>query len=302
MLKKEVFLTLAYYSLNRYPLTFVELVKFLASPRQPAPEEIFAALGELISEKKITAQGGFYFLPTNQDPVALRIDHQKLKVEKTRRLKRKLKLIALTPFVRLVGLSGSFNLDNSKKDSDFDLLIIASKNRLWSVRFFLTVLTLTLGWKRQPGRTADRICLNCFMTEDSLEITPGAKKRDFHSAQEYARLIPLAEEKPGLFESFRQKNLWLKEFVGRYPWPLENNFLKIKTSRTLRLLKKTTEVIFNFLGGNFFERALGKAQKKRIHAQRPTDQIFCSNCCLMLHPSSKSFKLLEELGELEKNF
>jgi len=45
------------------------------------------------------------------------------------------------------------------------------------------------------------------------------------------------------------------------------------------------------------EKKLGDWQTKRIKAKtknEPTDQIFCSNSCLMFHPQSKSYSLMEK--------
>lgn len=299
MLTEKIFQTVAYYNLVGYPLTLVEIVKFSPGLKKTGLAEISQTLEALISQKKITVFDGFYFLPGKKSLLGRRIERQKLAVKKTRRLKRIVGCLKFVPFIRLICLSGSFNVDNAKRNSDFDFLIVAAQNRLWLTRALITAVTFVLGWKRHGQKTRNRVCLNCFLTSNSLEITSLAKQRDFHSGQEYARLLPLYEQSPGLFNNFRQKNFWIKDFSGHYPWPTAPNFLLAKDTLFSKTVKRVGELFFNALGGSWLNQKLGMLQRRRIHSEKPTDQIYCSDTCLMLHPSSKAFVLLKKLKQYQ---
>lgn len=294
MLKKDILLTISYYGLNNYPLTFVEITKFLSGKERPRLLKIEQNLRELIAEDKVQTWRGFYFLPKQRKTVQQRIHNQKLAINKRLALKKILKKISFVPFVRDIFLSGSFNIDNSKRSSDFDFLVITTPARLWLCRFLLSTWVFLLGTKRQDGKTGDRVCLNCFLDEKQLTITMQSKPHDLHSAQEYGRILPLFQNSK-IFNQFQQKNDWLKSFLPFYSWPREKNYYSIKRPKALSAIKIFLEKIIDILGGNFWERVAKKIQKRRIHSNSPRDQIYCSDRCLMLHPSSKAFEILKKL-------
>ncbi len=302
MSEKDAFVTIAYYSINDYPLTFTEIVKFFASPRKPGISELDLAINRLLERGKIAALSGFYFLPGEERLAKARIAKQKLAIKKRRLLKAKLHWLKFLPFVRLICLSGSFNIDNSKESSDFDFLVVTKKDRLWLCRTLLIAVTSLLGCRRHGQKTKDKICLNCFIGEDKLEISPEIKPHDFHAGQEYSRLTPLLDNQPGVFGDFRKNNLWIKSFVGGFPWPLEYNTLRIQVGPLAKTIQKLSAGLINLLGGKWLNKGLGHWQSRRIKAQTPTDQIFCSNSCLMLHPSSKSFSVLKKLKMAEDQY
>lgn len=302
MLEKRVFATVAYYSINDYPLSFTEILKFLASSEKPNISSLSSVVDRLRERGKIAALSGFYFLPGQEQLVRKRIAKQKLAIKKRRLLKKIINRIKYLPFVRLICLSGSFNIDNSKENSDFDFLVVTQRERLWLCRTLLIIATFLFGRRRHGQKTKDRACLNCFIDEDWLEISPKTKPHDFHAAQEYARLVPLIENQLAIFDRFRKNNLWIKDFIGKFPWPLEDNFFKIEIGGFTRAIQFLNAGLIEALGGNRLEKWLGRWEGRRIKAQAPTDQIFCSNHCLMLHPSSKVFSVLKKLETVEKQY
>ncbi|PJE60013.1 MAG: hypothetical protein COU85_00530 [Candidatus Portnoybacteria bacterium CG10_big_fil_rev_8_21_14_0_10_44_7] len=299
MLAQNILLTIYYYNLSGYPLTLLEVTKFLFGSSKPRPQLVLEQLDLLIGQKRLKQWRGFYFLPGQRKLVWRRLKIQKLAIGKRKRLKKILRGIRFIPFLRAIFLSGSFNIDNAGPNSDFDFLVIVQKKRLWLCRFFLSLYVWLLGWKRTGQKTSNRVCLNCFMTQDQLKITSQIKPHDRHSAQEYARLLPLFG--PGsLLARFQRENSWLRAFVGRYPWPTKPNFLQIKNPRWVRGIKKTAEQLLDILGARFWESWLGRLQKRRIRATGPQDQIYCSDHCLMLHPSSKAFFFLRRLEKIRQ--
>ncbi|KKT26911.1 MAG: hypothetical protein UW11_C0005G0035 [Parcubacteria group bacterium GW2011_GWA2_43_9b] len=254
---------LIYYDLLERPLTALEVYRYL---RADAPELSFFNVWQELKTAGTQAsfiqeKNGLYCLSGRQKLIAARQKRLKLAQLKWKKLKIIGKYLALVPFLRLVAVTGSLTSCNTTKQSDFDLLVIVKKNRLWLGRLLLTGLVGTLGKRRHENFTQDRICLNCYLTENNLEITAQAKPRDFHSAQEYGRVTPVLEIKPGLYEKFIRANLWL----ANLDW-----------------LEKITGQWQN-------ERIVKKRQGERSNA----DQVFVSDECLMFHPRSKSDKLMK---------
>lgn len=301
--------TLIYYDLLDRPLTTLEIYKYLFGPSQEASFfEFQKSLEDLVTTKKIEQGTGLYFLPNRSNQISVREKRLKLAQVKWRKLKKLVRWLALVPFLRMVAVTGSLTAYNTKLESDFDLLIVAKAGRLWLTRTFVTALTALLGARRHDQITKDRICLNCYLTEDGLEIKPEAKPRDFHSAQEYGRLTLLFETEKGVYQKFIASNFWLKEYLNFYPWPphqsigvgawpIQKTSKAILISGFMNRCRRLAESLLAGKIGDRLENKLGVWQKRRISLKsedRPSDQIFVSQNCLMFHPQSKSYSLMQK--------
>lgn len=303
---KAILAPLVYYDLLEHPLTALEIFKYL---RADGPEISFFGVRQQLKETaNISRQNGLYFLSGRQELIATRQKRLKIAQLKWKKLKKIGKLLALSPWLRLVAATGSLTSYNTKKQSDFDLLIILRKNRLWLGRLLLTGLVGLLGQRRHGELTQDRICLNCYLTEEKVEITPDIKPRDWHAAQEYGRLTLLLEIQPGLYKKFTQSNLWLADFLKNYPWPNATGAKKIPPALFFSFWRQILERLLNGRIGDKLEQLSGQWQKKRIQEKRPQenslegDQVFISDWCLMFHPQSKSDKLMKEFNQRMSNF
>jgi len=253
-------------------------------------------LTEIVRTKKIERHQGLYFLPNRSDLIKIREGRLKLAQLKWKKLKKMARWLALVPFLRLAAVTGSLTAYNTRRESDFDLLIVAKNGRLWLARTLITALTSLMGARRHDQFTQDRICLNCYLTEEGLEIKPEAKPRDFHSAQEYGRLTPILEIEEGLYQKFLQKNSWLNQYLNFFPWSVEETAKKIEINRVLSSIRKAAERLLADWVGDRLEKKLGTWQTQRISQKlqtEPADQIYVSQQCLMFHPHSKSYKLIE---------
>lgn len=297
-LEKAIIIPIIYYDLLDRPLTALEIFKYLPALK---PEVSFFEIQQTLAnsdwlKKHLTASHGLYFLTGRDKLINLRSERLKLASLKWKKLRGLIKKLTLVPFLRLVAITGSLTAHNTQPDSDFDLLVVAQNNRLWLARTFLTGLTGLLGIRRHHAITRDRLCLNCYLTQDGLEIKEEAKPRDWHSAQEYGRLTPVLEIERGLYQKFSAQNSWLKEFLSSYPWPNFVGAKKIKPSRLLSLARRVIEWALNGSIGKRLEETLGQWQSRRIRQKnenQPADQIYISPTCLIFHPHSKSYELMQ---------
>ncbi|TSC52117.1 MAG: hypothetical protein LiPW39_614 [Parcubacteria group bacterium LiPW_39] len=299
-LEKSIIATLIYYDLLDRPLTELEIYKYLLGPsREVSFFDFKQTLANLVQAKKINARDGLYFLSEHSELIKIREKRLKLAQLKWKKLKKIGRWLALVPFLRLVAVTGSLTAYNTRQESDFDLLIVAKSGRLWLTRIFTTALLGFLGVRRHDQLTRDRICLNCYLTNDSLEIKNEAKPRDWHSAQEYGRLTPILEIKPGLYQKFIQANGWLKNFLNFYPWPASQTARKIKASQWLEAGRRMMEWCLGGKMGDWLEKKLGQWQTRRIRQKnesQPADQVYVSDQCLMFHPQSKSYELMRQFN------
>lgn len=173
--------------------------------------------------------------------------------------KRRAKVVAfylqLVPFVRMVGLNGSLSRGEAKETSDIDFLIIAKKNRIWTARIFVTLMTELSGYRRQGDREAGMICLNRYQTDDYLTIWP---HNEYH-ARVFSQLIPLADIK-NTYSRYLKKNQWMKK-LG---FPVKENRTMISPSRFLLSLQYLQEKLLCSGFGDALEKVFKKYQEKRI--------------------------------------
>lgn len=297
-LEKAIITPIIYYDLLDRPLTALEIFKYLPAIK---PEVSFFKIRQTLASsdwlaERVETRQGLYFLKQRDGLMALRGDRLKLAQLKWKKLRALVKRLALVPFLKLVAVTGSLTAYNTQPSSDFDLLVVAQNGRLWTARTFLTALTAALGIRRHGQATRNRLCLNCYLTQAGLEIKHAAKPHDFHSAQEYGRLTPVLEITAGLYQQFLTQNGWLKDFLAVYPWPNFIGAKKITPSRFLSHLRRIAEWLLNGSIGERLEKTFGRWQGRRIRQKnenQPDDQVYTSSTCLMFHPHSKSYQLLQ---------
>jgi len=193
-------------------------------------------------------------------------------------------VLRLAPFVRMVALTGSLARGEASKNSDIDFFIVARQGRIWTARFFTTFFTHLLSIRRYNNKIAGRICLNCYQTEDSLEIHPKNKK----NALDYAHLTPLWQIH-GNYPGFLKANTWIKKY--RQFHPLENQERDIL--KFLKIFQLIFETILELFLNNWLEEKLRRLQIKKILANPLTrrarkNEIFISDKELRFHPRKKN--------------
>lgn len=224
-LEQAIFATIAYYDYFNYPLTAVEIYKYLIKPNtkyeipntkttdskiKPAFNEIIDILdGSEWLKKLIGQKNGFYFLRGRREIIEQRIQRKKLTDQKLKKSNWILRFVYCLPFVRLVMISGTVAIGNPSKKSDIDLLVVAKAGRIWTTRAFLTFFALIFGKYRHTGETENKLCLNHYITDKTLAIDFG----NLYKAQEYLNILPAAGE-PGIYDGFFAANRkWMEKYL-----------------------------------------------------------------------------------------
>lgn len=307
-LARSIAEVLGYYDLFDRPLSALEIFKYLP----PLAGVSFFAVRQVLIEsselKKFLGQkNGLYFFTNRASLLPQRTKRMKNAQLKWRRLKRYLAYLANVPFLRFAAASGSLTANNTKSDSDLDLFLITTKNRLWTARIFTVALTQFLGVRRHGQLIKNRLCFNYYLTEVNLNIEEEASRHWWHSAQEYARLTPVLENEPTAYDEFVRQNSWLKNFLNIFPWPNRQTAHCAKPQKFIRQIRQLLEYLLNNKTGDWLEKKLGQWQTKRIFKKSSSaspEEFFLTDNCLMFHPQSKSDKLMKEfnlkMAELEK--
>lgn len=193
-----------YHDIFEYPLTFADLIKWNATTAEiEKPKEIF-----------VSGRNGYYFLRDRERLIYKRILRSRISAQKMQIAKKAAKALSMVPGIKMVAVTGSLAMGNSKDESDIDLLILTKKGTLWTSRA-LAYLMLSL-FKLQTRRFSDKrqkdkLCLNMWIDESDLIWKPA--NRNFYTSHELAQVVPLVN-KDGTYEKLLFKNKWILKY-----WP-----------------------------------------------------------------------------------
>ena len=325
-LEKSILSTIVYYDVLGMPLTGFEVWKYLSNisrishelPRESKLEytnydflEVLNKLNESELKQFIESKNGFYFLKGRDNLYEQRIERKKIADQKWKKVRGIVKWFQIIPYVRMIAVSGSLAQNNTKPESDLDLMIVIKKGRIWTARAMITFLAALLGVRRHGSKTKDRICLNHYITDESLEI----KFKSLYNAQTYAHMVCLIDNysSPSALlvvngvptqevgTEFQKANLWIKDYLYFYP-PIQNQNQKfIKSNKILKSLAKFGEFLLDGKIGNRIEKFLKNIQLNHIERhplrRKKGGRIVADDFQLEFHPDSPEKEILEKYNE-----
>lgn len=300
-LNKNILATIIYYDGLNYPLSSFEIWKYLIRTDYYAPRneafsislaEISRCLWSKELNKYVEHSSGFYFLKGRKSLVDSRIENNKISTGKIKKLQKIVWWLRFVPFVEMVGITGALAMKNARVSSDLDLLIVIKYGKIWTGRTLVTAFLHLLRKRRHGKNVADRVCLNFFVTDQSLEVFT----KDLFSANEYMFIFPLYGK--SVYGRFQIKNQWIKNMKPSYALselaPLKtmgDSLLSIK-------VKKIGELIFS---PSWIENALKTLEKKRIMNNPKTHQegslVYANDDALVFLPNPHGPVVFEKFKE-----
>lgn len=297
-LSKNISSTIAYYDVMDYPLTAFEVWKYLIK-NQSSEEKEPCSLAEVIKElesediKQYSEEfNGFYFLIGRKNLVEQRIKREKTSQKKLKIIKRVVWWLRFVPFVRMVAVTGRVAMKNADEKSDLDLLIALKVGKIFTSRILTTLMVQLLGKRRYGQKITNRICLNYFITDESLEIDA----KDIYASSEYNFMFPLFGAE--IFQKFQKANAWISDFKINYQADEVFGQKIMADSCWSKNIRKVGEVIFSF---DFIEKNLKKWQLKRIMNDPRTHQrgsgVSASDQALVFLPDLQGPKVYGKFRE-----
>lgn len=98
-------------------------------------------------------------------------------LEKTRKY---LNLIKWIPWIKMIWVGNSISMNAWTNDSDIDLFIVTSPNKLWTVRILITLIFQILLVRKTAKKHAGRFCLSFFATTNRLDFSSFAIENDVY--------------------------------------------------------------------------------------------------------------------------
>ena len=292
---QNILATICYYDVLDYPLTVFEIWKYLITKDYEITDEK-KTLADVISclekdelKRKIESYQGYYFLVGRKELVSQRIERNKIAEKKFKIVKRVVWFLRAVPFVHMIAVTGRIAMKNTEKKSDLDLLIVLKKGHIFTGRLLVTLATHLLGVRRYGQKIADRICLNYFITTNSLEI----EMQDLFASSEYSFIVPVFGFE--CFKKFQKANAWIKNYHENYSFDRMENLKVMKDDYFSKHLRKIGELT---LGFEFIEKKLRIWQVRRIKNDPRTKKagslVVANDQSLVFLPNPQGPKIFEE--------
>jgi hypothetical protein len=288
-LEQAIVSTCLYFDIFDYPLTLVELWKWLYVNFQFSISN-FQLKGAKISDiqevlensenlkKVIESKNGFYFLKGKENFVDLRFQKYKFAQLRWKKLKRIVTLLQAIPNVMMIAACNMMAINDIKPESDIDVFIIIKKNRIWLTRFLITLLVRAVGQWRHKKRIAGKICLSFYITDDALNLQSIAKKPyDIYLTYWVTLIVPLYKNQnfnskfknnkiqKDIYQEFLKANFWVNEYLPNFisfePVKFER---KVSENKFFNLIKIIGERISDSRIGDWSEKLFKKIQKQKM--------------------------------------
>lgn len=200
--------TVLYSDLFDYPLTHAEIAHYLIGVRADADRVRASLAAPNYLNGHLRQRDGYVFARQREAIVDRRCTRRASSTRLWIRARRFVCIMAILPFVRMVGITGALAMDNSAPGDDIDVMIVTARRRAWTARLFIVALVYV-------GKLfGDVLCPNYVISEDALEL----ETRDLFAAHEFAQMTPLV----GLdvYDRMRQANRWVYDHLPNAYRPL----------------------------------------------------------------------------------
>ncbi len=255
-IENSILKTIGYFDMFRYPVTSVEIWRFLCYAATPLETGI--ALKQLVNQKKIFQLDEFYSLQNDHALVDRRRRGNAFAAELLKTAYRVGKRLYKFPFVKGVGISGSLSKNYADADADIDLFIITQTGYLWIARSLLHILKK---FSFLTGKQ-DWYCMNYFIDEAALVIA----EKNIFTATEVVTLKPVCGS---AMPVFYKANQWAFDL---FPNDTHNMTIDMDEANTPRY-KKWIEKIFTNRLGNRLDDYLMRLTAKRWQKKEMNHKI-----------------------------
>lgn len=193
-LERAILRTVAYSDVFDYPLTGVEVHRYL--------DGIAATLAEVrdaldhLRGSSLCAEDGLVALDGRSQLFAVRRRRRQRAERLWPAARRWAGFVGRLPLVRMVAVTGALAVDNVDADADVDYLIVTVPGRVWLCRAMVIQVV------RAAGLAGVDLCPNWLLASDALEL----EERSLFVARELAQMVPVTGT--DVYCRMRQVNPW----------------------------------------------------------------------------------------------
>ncbi len=267
LLERGIIQALVFYDLFDYPLTLVELAKFLQdnegrlSALHFSLSEILLAFRHRESlKRKVVSADGFYFLRGREELVERRLSRHRTALPRWNKAVKLIRRLSGIPFLKMAALCNMFPIETPKVESDIDVVIIAKSGRIWLVRLLVTMLiALTGQWRHK--KVAGKMCLSFFLSDEHLNLQKlyQAKniwfKKDPYLFNWVALLYPIYD-RDGTADKFWVANQWVRQYLPQTFLTDSVPLRRVRGTGLDHVWQKIWELIWRGKFGNWVEKTV----------------------------------------------
>lgn len=99
------------------------------------------------------------------------IQKNKISTEKIKKARMFARASRWVPYLRGILLTGTLAMKRGGNNSDWDVMVVLKKNRIWLGRFFISGWFQLIGKRRHGKKINNRFCLNQFVVDGKLKFT-----------------------------------------------------------------------------------------------------------------------------------
>jgi hypothetical protein len=195
-LSRAVLCTVAYADIFDYPLTALEVHRYLTGVSAPLD-----AVNQALEGRLFMRIGDYYTLPGREEIVSIRKQREAHSRKLMRRAIHYGRILGALPYVRMVALTGSLAVLNVSNVVDFDYLLVTARGRLWTARAF------ALAFNRLTRLQGHTLCPNLIISENALEWP----QHDLYSARELCQMVLITGKE--VYSRLMQANPWVGSFL-----------------------------------------------------------------------------------------
>jgi len=239
-------------------------------------EKIISELESPEIKSKIGFSQGFYYLSGKEKNIARRKERYLIAEKKYKKVKRLAKYLACLPQVAGVAVSNTLAINNSRREADIDLFVIARAGKIWSARFWSIMPLYFFGKRPKPGATQDKYCFSYWVDANHLDIKPWKLEKDIYYIYWLATLMPVYDQ---IFHKFWLANDWVNYFLPNFDYPKPNRrYLVIKS---LILPLPTLEKLFKKI------QMLMMPDRLKLMSENQGSEVVINEGVLKFHPDDK---------------
>ncbi len=311
-LESAILKTISWFDLFDYPLTSREIHQYLWK-NESKFHEVEKALVESDSlKRKLSSKEAFYFL-NGRDTVKTRKSRYVYAERKFKKALRICRIFTMLPWIKMIAICNTLGISNARDESDIDLFIIVSQNRIWATRFcvvgFLRVFGLRpllnrFGSKREYRK--DKIDASFYATENELNLQSVAINdgEDIYLAYWIHSLVPIYDVDK-TYKRFMEFNSWTRSFI-----PNSINHIP-SYRRRLSCPSKFTHSVISLITGNMFEKFAKwtelkiMPEKLKKMGEENTSSVVISETMLKFHDQDRreyyKRQWLKKISDITKN-
>lgn len=270
-LRRAILTALAFYDIFDYPLTSLEIYKFVQNEKGESfagtfdLNDIVSVLAEdVLLQTRVTCRYGFYMLQGRESLYEARLGRHNEALKRWRKLQRLVKLVSGVPFLKMVAACNMFPIDTPSPQSDIDVFIVAKKGRIWLVRLLVTFLIgMTGQWRHK--KVAGKVCLSFFVSDGDLDLKSLYKDKNVWLEPDpylanWVNLVTPLYDRDNTGQAFREANGWVEDYIFNYQNYSNLSSRRLESGWWFRFWQIWGEIVMFGSIGSLLERFVRKMQ------------------------------------------